>query len=84
MKRSAVFGFSEELALCSWFKKGTRRKVSLVAKAVFFSLILQLCIITGFPAIGFGGPITADFSMSTAEGPAPLSVAFTDKSKSTA
>ncbi len=84
MKRSDVFRFTEELALGRRSRRGAIRRLSLVARAVFFFLILQLCIMTGFPAIGFGGVITADFSMSTAEGPVPLSVAFTDKSKSTA
>ena len=80
MKKSDVFGFSEGLALGRRSRKGVRQKVSLVFRAVFFSLILQLCIMTGFPAIGFGATLTADFSMSTAQGPAPLSVDFKDKS----
>ena len=84
MKRSDVLGFTERLALRRQSGRGSSRKLPLAFRTVFFSLILQFCIISGFPAIGFGGPITADFSMSTAEGPAPLSVAFTDKSKSTA
>ena len=80
MKRSNVLGFTEGLALCRWFRKSTALRLSGALRTVFFSLILQFCIMTGFPATGFGGTLTADFSMSPPEGPAPLGVAFKDKS----
>jgi len=61
-------------------RKDVVRGYILESRFLLLFLMIQLCVFAGFPAIGFGSGLTANFSAVPGQGDQSLRVSFTDRS----